>query len=248
MRTLTFPVISLGSELPKFPKADALADWVKSRYGKESDIISWAVEETVKEQKEFVAFPSAAGEFYRKRIEDALSDDFSFDMKAVSDDVETVRRYFKDCRWSLPSPLSFTNSKKDDDADDVINAFSKFFREMRDDGISGHILLSDNPEDIELEEFSSRKFLWVTPSSKIEMILERSRDIIIDSKDIGLLEDLFDSYNIRYVYVKDADSASLMKTLEMFDADYVCVCGTAPCDDVADYWKKLSEVSVEMGL
>lgn len=244
MRTLTFPVISLGSELPELPKADALADWIKSRYGKESDIISWAVEETIKCQKDNVDVMSAGGDFYRKRIEESLACDLSFEMKAVSDDIETVGKYFKNCRWSLPSPSSFSEMKKDEDIEDITNAFSKFYRDMRDDGVSGHILLSCKPTEIELEEFSSRKYLWVVPSSELDKILERSRDIVIESKDISLLENLFDSYNIRYVYVKDAERTSLKKTLELFDPEYIGICGTAPKTEQSEYWKKLRDVNV----
>ncbi len=46
MRTLTFPVLSLGSVLPADTDSSALSTWILERRGKETDLTTWNIEKT----------------------------------------------------------------------------------------------------------------------------------------------------------------------------------------------------------
>lgn len=250
MKTVFVPAISLGSLMPQNPDISSVGNWIASRKGKESDIVSWAVEETLKAQAGCVDFLCAGGEFYAKRIEESFSlSELSFDMRATASDIEAALSISKHLRWSLPSPSHFVkNEGRGDDADelfdDAANVFLRLFRDMRDAGVSGHVFTAENPCDAELEIFSSGKYLWSISKSGYEAVLERCRDFVIDSADVGLLESLLDSYNIRNIYVKDADVESLKKVFEYFDYDNVFKCGIAPGEGACEYWNELCSTVV----
>jgi len=257
MRKLTFPVRSLGSALPSDIDTSALTEWIRSRYGKETDLTTWNVETTLKDQLPFVEIPAAGGAFYSDRIVEAFNNvldgkfvgDFDPKTSALLEDAALANSIKKHCWWSIPSPSSL---KIEDayigDAEECRVSLSKTLkslcREMRDAGIAGHILTTEEPEDIELEYFAGKRYLWVVPDSYLETILEVQRDIVITKEGVSHLSELLDMYEIRNVYVRDADSESLSVVLKYFDPEYINICGIAPEKDRASYWERLAGVSV----
>lgn len=233
MRKVTFPLMPAGSEKPNTPKTDELADWIKSVKGINADIISWEIETTLKDQIGAADICCGGGDFYRFRFDNLKNFD------DVIADVHFAQRVCKNIKWSMPSPSDLGAADEDE-----ISEFSKLYRDMRDAGVVSHILLCRSPTEIELEKFNSVKYLWLTDDSSIESVLEHSGDIAADVKTITRIESLFDSYDIRNIFVMDADRKTLENVLEFIDREHIFITGIAPEDNRHEYWKKLSEVSV----
>ncbi|MCK9312681.1 MAG: hypothetical protein M0P20_01305 [Methanocorpusculum sp.] len=257
MRKLTFPVRSLGSALPSDIDTSALTEWIRSRYGKETDLTTWNVETTLKDQLPFVEIPAAGGAFYSDRIVDAFNNvedgifirDFDPKTHLLLEDAALANSIKKHCWWSIPSPsaLKIEDAYIGDDEEcrvSLSETLKSLCREMRDAGIAGHILTTEEPDDIELEYFSGKRYLWVVPDSYLETILEVQRDIVITKEGVSRLSDLMDTYEIRNICVRDADPESLSAVLNYFDPENINICGTAPEKDRVSYWANLSRVSV----
>ena len=257
MRTCTFPVRSLGSALPAVPDIPVLSAWIMSRCGQETDLTTWNIETTLSDQLPLVEFPAAGGEFYADRLSDAFTNvregkfirEFDLDMHTILADVGLVNSLKKHCWWSLPSPSALDISDAyfgdvEECKDSLSETICSLCRLMRDSGIPGHILTAEAPEEIELEYFSGKRFLWVVPDDHLETILDVQRDIVISKEGTARLPELLDSYEIRRVYVRDPDAESLMTVLRHFDPEYVNVCGVAPEAERAPYWEELAGISV----
>lgn len=258
MRTCTFPVRSLGSALPAVPDIPVLSAWIMSRCGQETDLTTWNIETTLSDQLPAVEFPAAGGEFYADRLSDAFTNvrdgvffrEFDLDMHTILADVDLVNSLKKHCWWSLPSPSALDISDgyfgdAEECKDSLSETILSLCRLMRDSGIRGHILTAEAPEEIELEYFSGKRFLWVVPDDHLETILDVQRDIVISREGTARLPELLDSYEIRRVYVRDPDAESLTAVLRHFDPEYVNVCGVAPEAKRAAYWGELAGISVQ---
>lgn len=258
MRTLTFPVRSLGSVLPADTDAAALSAWILERCGKETDLTTWNLETTLTDQLTSVDFPAAGGEFYADRIIDAcgnvvdgnISQEFDPDLGTILADVSLVQSRRKNCWWSIPAPSTldigdayFRDPEEFKTA--LFETVSSLCRGMRDAGIPGHILTAEHPDEIELEYFSGKRYLWVVSNEALPTILEIQKDIVITAEGVSLLPDLLDSFGIRNVYIRDADTAALRFVLRHIDPEYIQICGVGPEEGRPEYWQKLAAVSVE---
>ncbi|MPL79472.1 hypothetical protein SDC9_25351 [bioreactor metagenome] len=261
MRTCSFPVRSLGSALPAAPDASVLSSWIMSRYGRETDLITWHIETTLKDQLPAVEYPAAGGGFYADRLLDAFTNvrdgaifrEFDVDPAAIHADIELVNGLRKHCWWSLPAPSGLDVRDEyfgdtEECAASLSEAFGSVCRLMRDAGIAGHILTTDAPNEEELADLSGKKFLWAVPDPYLEMVLEYQRDVVVSREKTAQLSDLLDSYDIRRVYVCDPDADSLTTVLGSFDPEYIFVCGVGPKEERRSYWEHLAEITVRRDL
>lgn len=258
MRTLTFPVRSLGSLLPTDIDVPALSAWISERRGKETDLITWHIETTLKDQLPTVESPAAGGDFYAGRILDACGNvdegrvtlEFDPNPREILSDVTLAQTIRKKCWWSLPSPsaLNITDAYFGD-VEEYTSALSEtvssLCRSMRDAGIPGHILTTEHPGEIELEYLSGKRYLWVVAGSSLSTILEIQKDIVLKKGEVSLLPDLLNSYEIRNVYLQDADEASVHAVLQHLDPEYIYLCGVGPEEGRTEYWKKLAALTVK---
>lgn len=258
MRTLTFPVLSLGSVFPADTDSSALSTWILERRGKETDLTTWNIEKTLTDQLEFVDYPAAGGEFYVDRILDAcgnvvdgnVSHEFDPDFGTILADVSLVQSRRKNCWWSIPAPSVLDiGDAYFGDAEEFKTALfetvSSLCRSMRDAGIPGHILTAEQPDEIELEYFTGKRYLWAVLDEYLPTILEIQKDIVITKEGVSLLPDLLDSFEIRNVYIRDADPAALRSVLRHIDPEYIRICGIGPEEGRPAYWRDLASVSVE---
>ena len=258
MRTLTFPVRSLGSVLPADTDAAALSAWILERRGKETDLTTWNLETTLTDQLASVDFPAAGGEFYADRIIDAcgnvvdgnVSHEFDRDFGTILADVSLVQARRKNCWWSIPAPSTldvgdayFRDPEEFKTA--LFETVSSLCRGMRDAGIPGHILTVEQPDEIELEYFTGKRYLWAVLDEYLPTILEIQKDIVITKEGVSLLPDLLDSFEIRNVYIRDADPAALRSVLRHIDPEYIWICGVGSEEGRPAYWRDLASVSVE---
>ena len=256
MRRVSFPLISLGSDAEAVPDAADAAAWISGIKGNEADFITYETSALLAAQHPYVSSPAAGGAFYAPRIEEvfgvsdgALSNAPEMNVDSVVNDIRLAKKSVKHFSFSLPSPCSLEIADsyyldEDELQDALCDAFLRLSREMRDTGVLGTILLSEHPTEIELERFQGKKYLWSVSADALESVLECSRDIVLSAEDVKRLADFIDSYTVRNVYLKDAESSSLKAALESVDRDHLFTAGYRKNDSDVDYWKNLSEVTV----
>ena len=256
MHRLSFPLVSLGSDAESNPDTAKIAEWIAGIKGNEADFITYETDTLLSAQHLDAAFPAAGGLYYAPRLydvfgisENSLTGAPELNTQAVLQDIRIAKRRVKNFRFSLPSPLSleFTDRyyhDKDDAEDALTDAFSALCREMRDSGVTGAVLHSMHPAEIELEKLHGTKFLWSVPESELEHILEYTRDIVIPAADVSRLAELFDSYTIRNVCIKDADEAVIRTVLETVERDKIFTAGYRSSTAGENYWKDLAELTV----
>ena len=256
MRRVSFPLISLGSDAEAVPDAADAATWISGIKGNEADFITYETSALLAAQHPYVSSPAAGGAFYAPRIEEVfgisdgvLSNAPEMNVGSVINDIGLAKKSVKHFSFSLPSPCSLgiadSYYSDDDELQDALcDAFLRLSREMRDAGISGTVLLAEHPTEIELERFQGKKYLWSASADALESVLEYSRDIVLSAEDVKRLADFIDSYTVRNVYLKDAESSSLKAALESVDRDHLFIAGYRKNDSEDDYWKILSEVTV----
>lgn len=250
---------SLGSKKPLPPSVENLTDWVSLKKGTAADLILWEVEETLRDQSS-VLVKAAGGTFYRGRVLDALSNvsndsvvsEFDPNLKNILDDCSAAKKIFRSFWWSLPSPsgLSLANRYFSDEGEmmeGLAQSLKSIFRGMRDAGVFGQVLFTDVcPNEVELEFFSGKKFLWHVPDLFLENVLEVQRDLVLSSHAVMRLEELLDSYAIRNLLLVDPTENSLREVCRHFDPEYVSVCGVAPESGREEYWRALSEMEISV--
>lgn len=252
MKERVFPLISLGSPGAELPNAADVAAWIAGKKGNTADIITYTLDNTLKSQKPYAAEPAAGGEFYKPRIleylgvEDKMTQDFIHAAETIRDDLRAVK--IKNCGFALPafSALNITDAYfKDAEEFEAAGAesYKTLCRELRDAGALRTILHAESPSELELETLRGKKYLWAVPKEELERVLEAARDIIIDAESVSYLDELLDCYQIRYVYISDADADSINRALKHFDKEYLF---TAGYGDGEEYWKNLAELKIRI--
>lgn len=251
MREVVFPLMSLGSPADEKPKAADVAKWISGIKGNTADIITYNLSNSLSAQKPHASEPCAGGVFYTPRIkgvlgfEEKVTQDFLLDAEPIRDDLRAVK--IKNCGFAVPA---FSNLNLADayykDSEEFFAAGAEAYkfisRELRDNGAVRVILHAECPNDLELETLRGRKYLWSVSDSELERVLEFSRDIVIDFEAAVRLEELLDCYQIRNVYIRDADADALKTALKYFDKEYIF---TAGYGDGEEYWKNLAELKIK---
>ena len=251
MREIVFPLMSLGSPAEEKPEAADVAKWISGIKGNTADIITYNLSSSLSAQKPHAAEPSAGGEFYTPRIkavlgfEDKVTQDFLLDAEPILDDLRAVK--IKNCGFAVPafSSLNLVDAYYKDLEEFFAagaEAYKFISRELRDNGAVKVILHAECPSDLELETLRGRKYLWSVSDVGLESVLEFSRDIVIGFESANRLEELLDCYQIRNVYIRDADAEALKTALKYFDKEYIF---TAGYGDGEEYWKNLAELKIK---
>ncbi|HJJ47323.1 MAG TPA: hypothetical protein O0X32_03635 [Methanocorpusculum sp.] len=252
MRELVFPVVSLGSAGLKNPDVADVAEWIGNHTGMIVDITTYQIDRLFSQQVG-VTEPAAGGEFYAARICSALGveehkiiQEFTLELEDIAGDFRFIP---KKTVFSIPSFFSLgledTYFYDDDEfAENGMIAFKKLIREFRDRDVSRIILHAEEPTELELELLTGRKYLWKTSAEHVKSVLETTRDLVLATDDIGCLSELFDSYEIRNLYLLNATAESVSVALKFFDREYLFCTGYAPLDANETYWKNLLELKI----
>ena len=251
MREIVFPLMSLGSPAEEKPKAVDVAKWISKIKGNTADIITYNLSNSLTVQKPYAEEPSAGGEFYTPRIKDVLgfdekvTQDFLLDSEPIHNDLRAVK--IKNCGFAVPafSSLNLVDAYYKDLEEFFAagaEAYKFISRELRDNGAVRIILHAECPDDLELETLRGRKYLWNVSDTELERVLEFSRDIVIGFEAADRLEELLDCYQIRNIYIRDAESEALKTALKYFDKEYIFTSGYG---DGEEYWKNLAELKIK---
>ncbi|MBP1929361.1 hypothetical protein J2741_001908 [Methanolinea mesophila] len=258
-KKLFFPTRSFGSDSPQAGITE-LSEWVGTRSGKGGDLLLYRLEKTLIPQIEAgIGMPCAGGPFYDERIlectpgirERKIAGELWLETGLVEGDGRIIRGH-SSCAWcAIPAPslLDLDNEYYSDD-EDALHALCSHYqvimREMRDQGVAGHVIVADGAVEEEIERLSGKKtYFYITRNEvdSLSTLLEYQRDVAVVPGDLDVLAGLSDEFRVGTVTLCEPDRDSLGRLLEWKDRDQVMAGGYCR-EDCPGYWKRLVESSV----
>lgn len=253
-KKLTFPTRSFGSE-STIPTPGDLAEWVSGRRGREGDLTTYHIEQTLLPQiRAKIDSACAGGLFYMSRLTDAFTgvadsriiEEIGCDSGRIADDADECVQMKKDVWFCLPAPhnlgiLDEYYGDSDEAGQALYGAYKVLARSMRDRGIHGHVLAGTSVIPEEMEALSGKKthFLAFNPSKdEIETILEFQRDIAVSRVNIPDLVRAMDEYEVGTIILLDPTRESLLELMDQRDADTIMTGGYCP-GECSSYWDHL---------
>ncbi len=251
-RKIRIPIRSLGAEV-RDPKTSDLASWIATHHGREADLITYKLEESLQGQGS-IDIPAAGGRFYLPRlvasiggIEDGiLRGEPELDLRHVASDVETIRVLQPKAWCAIPAPhlWGITDQYYHDPEEFTIalcECVIQLTRSMRDQGVKGHILLCDQyfQEEIDVLTGPKTKFYTDTPTHEdLALILEHQRTLAVPAEKVKIALGLLDEFEIRRLTVVDPTRETLDEVLTRFDPDSIEAGGYCK-NTCEEYWSQI---------
>ncbi len=253
-RKVKVPVRSLGSEV-KDPVIESLAVWVATHRGLEADLITYKLDQSCRSQQ-VVEYPAAGGCFYRDRILTSLEgvqgnelrEEPSVLPSLLLEDGVYLAMHRKGIWGSLPGPdlLGVRDAyfhDRDEFKATLCRCYQEILRIQRDAGLGGHILLTRDLQEEELEHLAGLKtfvHLFEPNAMSLRTLLEYQRDVAIPPANLPLITGLMEEYEVRRLILLDPTEEDLIAALQFFDRDMLM--GGGYCmQECAEYWNSLSE-------
>jgi len=251
-KKIRIPVRSLGSNFGD-PSVTSLAEWVASHRGREVDLTSYKLEQSLSSQKN-VDIPAVGGAFYCGRWQEAIdgiSDGALIKEPDISPhsliaDAALISSLRKDVWFSIPAPhqLNFSDAFYGD-ADEFLHAiyscYYRLMREMRDTGSYGHILYCSDIIESELDALAKHRIFFydiLLTSKKLSLLLEYQNQLAIDSDHIHLTFDVLSEYDIKVLIIMNPTHESLQNASQHLDPESIMVGGYC-FSNCTKYWDDL---------
>jgi hypothetical protein len=250
---------AFGAE-PVRPDIAVLAEWITANRGTAADITTYLLDQSLVPQVSAgVLAPCSGGRFYKNRIMASLlgvkdgntTDEISLDLRAFSEDAAQLFIKKKGGWFALPAPhlLGITDLFYNDEAewhDAIAGAYRAIMRSMRDAGISGHVLICDTLSEPEITALSHPKVFFFLPRpdrADLSCLLEHQQELAVSRKTLDMVLDLTNEFDIRRLFIIDADEDSISRALSCLDPDHISIGGYC-LDRCETYWKNLVETAV----
>jgi hypothetical protein len=248
-RVVLLKTRSFGSEA-RTPGQGELAGWVAGRRGREGDLVSYLLEDSLRPQLDAgITIPCAGGDFYRFRVTwaggihpEGLTEP---ELGEVISDVEAIRMIAKGVWFSIPS-FSLTGpafrTEEDEQPDEYYGRIRYVLRAMRDAGAGGHVIRCNGTDLEEIEALSGGRRILVPvrlTNESLENILEYQPMLPLDEGTLQELPGFLDRFRITRVILTSPDSAMIGETLLHLDPELVEIGGYCP-GNCPDFWKKIS--------
>ncbi|MHC1626527.1 MAG: hypothetical protein ACXQTG_05240 [Methanoculleaceae archaeon] len=253
VRKKKISVRSFGAEPPS-PDVEDLAGWIRTRIGREGDIVTYLLEESLCGQDELDR-PCAGGLFYKRRVlssvigieGEVLVEEPDLQLDDIRRDARNLLEFRRGTWLALPAPshLGLKDGYFDDEEEfcaAISGLYRRLTREMRDAGVSGHILHCNRPGEIELEELAGRRILFFTHETDeevIEEILGYQDDLVIPPEDLKNALRWSDEFDIRSITILDPDESDLQWAVSEFDPEMIAAGGYC-MENCKDYWRKIT--------
>jgi hypothetical protein len=244
--------VSLGSE-PDQPDILSLSRFIGTCRGRRADLLTFKLIQSLSAQTEAgITTPGAGGIFYGSRIEPAItcsSDEYFRNSSDVLDDMVLMTDMAGPVRSILPAPHLLHSSPDPTDEEryaDYCDQFAGILRDMRDNGITGHIIHAKEAYQIEIELIASQKTWIVIPGGEEkvqESLLEHQHRMALHNPGMRMLADLVDRYDIRHLTIMDPVEESIRQAFEFLDPDQISVGGYAISSEEG-YWNELVKKSL----
>ena len=257
-KRLGLPTRGLGAE-PGIPQVTVLAAWIAERRGRPADILTYMLDQSLEPQVTAgIMVPCAGGRFYKNRILQCLvgvdgrkaTGEIDLDPQAICEDAAGIVGQKKGAWCALPAPhvlgiadAFYHNEYEWNDA--ITGTFRSLMRSMRDQGISGHVLISDTLSEPEIASLARQNVLFFQPKpdrESLACLLEHQQQIAVCSDQLETALDLSSEYDLRKLIIIDPDSESIARALSCLDPDEISAGGY--CRDSGEvYWQHLVDAA-----
>ncbi|HVP93988.1 MAG TPA: hypothetical protein VMS89_02330 [Methanoregulaceae archaeon] len=241
-KTIKFQTVSLGSDLSGESDRDAIKEWIRERHHKGGDILLFHLLHLISIQKTAgVDALCAGGVFYRDRImgclkgvRDAIiTGELDIDPEPVLSDMMELLNAGYRFRMAIPAPHGFElEDMYYGDAEEVSSAllsrYRRFLREMRDAGVSGHILIYKEPVVEEFELMAGKKVFFFNPvhtGPDLELLLEYQDTIAISPGGLDLIIGMTEEYKVNNLILLDPAEETVTRALRYWDPGQISVGG-----------------------
>lgn len=250
---------AFGAE-PGIPDVAKLTEWIVEHRGTMADLTTYQLDQSLAPQlASGIGHPCAGGKFCADRIRASFlgvvgrcaTDEIAVQTDALVEDAAGIVVQKRNCWCALPAPhvLGLIDDYYHDDeewSDAITDAYGSLMRAMRDIGIAGHVLIGDKAEEMEIVALAWQKVFFFQPDANrksLECLMERQRQIAVRPKQLETVFDLMSEYDLRKIFIVDADAAALTLALSHLDPDQVSVGGYCT-DESGEYWKNLVDAAV----
>ena len=253
------PTRAFGAE-PGIPDIARLSAWIAEHRGTLADITTYQLYQSLAPQLEAgIGHPCAGGKFVADRIRSSLLgvvegravDEVAVNPEAIIEDAAGIVVQKRNCWCALPAPhvLGLTDSYYCDDeewSDALTRAYCTIMRAMRDIGIAGHVLHCDKADEMEITALVQKYVFFFQPDADrkaFEILLEHQRQIAVRPNQLETIFSLTDEYDLRKIFIVDADADAIRLALSRLDPDQMSVGGYCRDED-GEYWKNLVDAAV----
>lgn len=245
---------AFGAE-PGVPDVSGLAAWITEHRGREADIVTYLLDQSLAPQVNAeIGSPCAGGKFYAGRIRQCITGirdnravgELHIDTPAIIEDAAgiVVQRKGAWCAMPAPHVLGIEDALYGDGEEwnsAICDAYRTIMRAMRDTGVTGHVLIADRMDDAELAPLTGKKTFFFAPAPEREdlaALMEYQQQVAVRKDQLKTLFDLTDEYTLRKLFIIDPDPAAIRLALSHLDADQI-VAGGYCTEGSGEYWKDL---------
>jgi len=250
---------AFGAE-PGLPDVAGLAGWVAEQRGREADIVTYLLDQSLAPQLDAeIITPCAGGKFYAGRIRQCMSGildnkavgELHVDTPAIVEDAAGIVVQKKGAWCAMPAPhlLGFVDTyydDKDEWNDAICDAYRTIMRGMRDTGITGHVLIADRMDDAELASLARQSVFFFAPAPGREdlvSLMEHQRQVAVGKDQLQTAFGLMNEYTLQKIFIISPDRESINLALDYLDPDQI-VTGGYCTEDCGEYWKDLVTAAV----
>ncbi len=248
------PTRAFGAE-PGLPDVAGLAGWIAEHRGREADIVTWQLDQSLAPQVQAdIGTPCAGGKFYADRIRQCIAGirdnravgELHVDTPAIIEDAAGIVVQRKGAWCAIPSPreLGIKDAYYEDEDEwnaALCEAYGTIMRAMRDTGVAGHVLIADVMDEAELVLLAREKVFFFAPApgrEDLARLMEHQKQVALGKDQLKTVFDLTNEYTLRKIFIIDPDPESINLALSHLDPDQV-VAGGYCTDCCGEYWKDL---------
>ncbi len=247
-----FAVRSFGSE-EETPSLDELTRWAGKQKRIGCDLISFKMEQSLESQVH-VEIPCSGGMYYSERVLESmlnlngriLSGEPGMEFDCITGDAKRICKCRKKTWVSVPAPSALgIEDGYFGDRDEYFGAMGEIYRrmmrEMRDAGVSGHVILGDRFDATEREELSGNKvfFYSLEWNTKVATgILEVQDRFAVPPGKLLRFFEIMDEYDVRQLILIDPNPGDFELALKHFDPEDLFTGGYNRAGEEG-YWENL---------
>jgi hypothetical protein len=255
VKRLKLATRAFGAE-PDLPDVAVLAEWIAEHRGRMADIVTYRLDRSLAPQVDAgIGLPCAGGKFYAARIRQCISGirdntavgELHVDTPAILEDAAGIVLQRRGAWCAIPAPhvLGITDTYYDDEGewnDAICGAYRTMMRDMRDTGVTGHILVADRMDRAELANLARQNAFFFAPvpcREDLATLMEFQHQVAIGKDRLQMAFDLMQEYTLQKICIIRPDQESINLALDHLDPDQV-VAGGYCTADCGEYWKTLA--------